>query len=386
MAAVLDADGRPFDMIGVSRSDPGDVVSPAAGLTQPAKRIWSRESSRESAKLLLFIASRCVERESLMQPASEMIQLTASQAACLDAVREGLDSKTKIAVETKQDLKTVAVALEGLDRARLVRRADGFRWRPTKRGRSCAIRAVPDPERRLGGKAFGRLVPGSTAERLLDALDRPMRGAELLERLGVTRQRVHQLIVKLHAQGRLKLDEQGKVFHIIARNDDPTILLTWDEERLLSVLPDEEPTSVTKITAATGWAAARVPVVLDRLCKKSLIEEVGESRGWVLYRVTSEGAVHPQRREALARAELPPLMVRSGRVFRVLSFIAEKSEIRIKEVRDELGIPHNSMNALMQYLKRRGLVRKVKPDMTAPYELTTEGCDTLGAMVRRGQR
>lgn len=321
-----------------------------------------------------------------MQPASEKIQLTASQAACLDAVRQGLDSKTKIAVETKQDLKTVAVALEGLDRARLIRRADGFRWRSTKRGRSCAVRAVPGPERRFGGNAFGRLVPGSTAERLLDALSRPMRGAELFERLGVTRQRVHQLVVKLHAQGRLKLADQGKPLHVVARSDDPTILLTREEERLLSVLPDKEPTSVSKITVATGWAAARVPVVLDRLCEKGLIEEVGESRGWVLYRVTSEGAVHPQRRESLTRAELPPLMVRSDRSFRVLSFIAERSEVRIKEARDELGIPHNSMNALMQYLKRRGLVRKVKRDVTAPYELTTEGCNTLGEMIRRGQR
>ncbi len=131
-----------------------------------------------------------------MQPVSEKIQLTASQAACLDAVREGLDSKTKIAVETKQDLRTVTAALEGLDQARLVRRADGFRWRPTKRGRTCAVRAVPDRERRLGGKRFGELVAGSTAERLLDALDRPMRGAELAERLGVTLQRVHHPAVE----------------------------------------------------------------------------------------------------------------------------------------------------------------------------------------------
>jgi hypothetical protein len=49
MAAVVDADGRSFDMIAVSRSDQADVASPAAGLTQPAKRIWRRESSRESA-------------------------------------------------------------------------------------------------------------------------------------------------------------------------------------------------------------------------------------------------------------------------------------------------------------------------------------------------
>ena len=78
-------------------------------------------------------------------------------------------------------------------------------------------------------------------------------------------------------------------------------------------------------------------------------------------------------------------MVRSDRVFRVLSLIADRSEVRIMEVRDALSIPHNSMNALMQYLKRRGLVRKANPDLTASYELTTEGCDTLGEMIRRGQ-
>ncbi len=49
MTAVPDADGRSFDMIAVSRSDPADVTSLAAGRTQPAKRIWRRESSRESA-------------------------------------------------------------------------------------------------------------------------------------------------------------------------------------------------------------------------------------------------------------------------------------------------------------------------------------------------
>ena len=99
-----------------------------------------------------------------MQSASEKVQLTTSQAACLDAVREGLESTTRIAIGTKQDLDTVAAALEGLDRARLVRRAGRFQWRPTKRGRSCAVRAVPEPEKRPGGKIFGRLVPGSTAD------------------------------------------------------------------------------------------------------------------------------------------------------------------------------------------------------------------------------
>ena len=55
-----------------------------------------------------------------MPPAAERVRLTISEAACLDAVKDGLDGKTKIAIETKQDLETVAKALENLGRARLI--------------------------------------------------------------------------------------------------------------------------------------------------------------------------------------------------------------------------------------------------------------------------
>ncbi len=126
-----------------------------------------------------------------MPDVSESVMLTASQASCFDAVREGLDSKTKIAVRAKRDLRTVSAALEALRRARLVRSVGHYRWRVTRRGQSCAVAVVPDPKRRKGGRAYGKLVAGSTAERLLEVLDRPMRGADLVEHLGITPQRVH---------------------------------------------------------------------------------------------------------------------------------------------------------------------------------------------------
>jgi hypothetical protein len=49
-----------------------------------------------------------------------------------------------------------------------------------------------------------------------------------------------------------------------------------------------------------------------------------------------------------------------------------------------LAIPHNSANALMQYLKRIGLIRKTGDALTAPLDLTTQGLQTQQAMVRRG--
>ena len=320
-----------------------------------------------------------------MPPAAERVQLTVSEAACLDAVKDGLNGKTKIAVETKRDLKTVAKVLEKLSRARLVGRTGSRRWRPTKRGRHCVVRVVPDPERRRGGKPFGRLVAGSAAERLLNTLDRPMRGVELVERLGVTPQRVHYLIVRLHAQGRVKLGDRGKILHIVARSDDPSLLLTHDEERILSALPDEAATTVPRLAAGARMLSARATNAVDHVYEKGLVEEAGSIRGHTLYRLAAEGRAHFQRRASARRAEPAPLKVKSDRVRSVLSYLAERGGARIKDVRDALGISHASMNALMQYLKRLGLVRKISCELSAPYALTTEGRDILREMFRRDQ-
>ncbi len=320
-----------------------------------------------------------------MPPSAVRVQLTVTEAACLNAVKNGLDGKTKIAVETKRDLKTVASALERLGRARLIGRTGSRRWHPTKHGRHCAVRVVPDPERRLGGKVFGRLIAGSAAERLLDALDRPMRGSDLVERLGVTPQRVHQLIVRLHAQDRVRLGDRGKILHIIARSDDPSLLLTHGEERILSALPDEAATTVPRLAAGARMLSARAKNAVDHLYEKGLVEEAGSSRGRTLYRLAAEGRTHLQRRASVRRAEPAPLKVKSDRVRNVLSYLAERDETRIKEVRDALGISQSSMNALMQYLKRKGLVRKLSHELSAPYELTGEGRDILREMFRRDQ-
>ena len=206
---------------------------------------------------------------------TERVELTVSEAACLGEVKSGLGGKTKIAIETKQNLKTVAKALEKLSRARLIKRAGTRRWGATEHGRNCDVRVVPNAERRLGGKAFGRLVPGSTADRLLKALDRPMRGSELVERFGVTPQRIHQLIVRFHAQGNVRLGDQRKILHIIARSDDPSLLLTQDQERILSALPDDVATTVPRLAAAARMMSAGANKAVVDLREKGLIEESG---------------------------------------------------------------------------------------------------------------
>ena len=80
-----------------------------------------------------------------------------------------------------------------------------------------------------------------------------MRGNEIVEKLGVSHQRVRQLVIKLYAQGRVTFGDLESPFWIIRRADDriPDCL---DEERVLSAIPREYVTNVNKIRLA-----ARMP-------------------------------------------------------------------------------------------------------------------------------
>jgi DNA-binding MarR family transcriptional regulator len=322
----------------------------------------------------------------IMASDADQVLLTDSQAACLHAVLTGVDSKSRIAVETKRDLRTTSSALDALRQARLIDQCRNLRWQATKRGQSCTVRVVQNSERARGGKRLGELVAGSTAERLLAMLDRPRMGKELAERLGVTTQRIRQLVVRLYAQGRLRLGDQAKVLHIVARADDLSILLTCDEERLLSALPDDACSTVTRMRAATSMSAERARYALARLEEHELIKRAGSSRGHVAYRLSPAGSQHFQRRTLERRADPVPLKVQSNRVFQVLSHLSDQGAVRIKDVRDALKIPHQSMNALMQYLKRRGLVAKVGSELSSPYRLTADGLEVLTEMNRRAQK
>ena len=62
--------------------------------------------------------------------------------------------------------------------------------------------------------------PGPSSQCLLDLLDRPMTGSVIAEKLGVTRQRVRQLIVRLHALGRIAFGDPDDPFWIVMRAED----------------------------------------------------------------------------------------------------------------------------------------------------------------------
>jgi DNA-binding MarR family transcriptional regulator len=67
----------------------------------------------------------------------------------------------------------------------------------------------------------------------------------------------------------------------------------------------------------------------------------------------------------------------------VLSAILDAGALRIRDVTNDLRVPRQSMNALMQYLKRKQLVEKVGQEFDAPYSLTDEGRAVLAEMTVR---
>jgi len=303
--------------------------------------------------------------------------LTESQAACLIALRNGKVSKPEIAIQAKVDLGKTAAALGVLAWLQLARQGQAKKWHATARGKRIRFNVLPDRLRRNSG------IPGPGGRRLLKLLDRPMHGNEIVERLGVSQQRVRQLVLKLYAQGRVTFGDQKKPFWIIRRADDRTPLLSRTEERVLSAIPREYVTNAAKIRLAARMPDNKVQKILGELIAGRFVEEFEGFQGNRVYRLTEAGKNHPQRNQTARRAAVPRLPVESDRVRKVLSIILESGALRIRDVTDMLRIPRQSINALMQYLKRKRLVKKTGPEFEAPYSLTEEGRAALAEMTRR---
>jgi Mn-dependent DtxR family transcriptional regulator len=210
-----------------------------------------------------------------------------------------------------------------------------------------------------------------------------MRGNEIVEKLGVSHQRVRQLAIKLHAQGWVTFGDPEKPFWMIRRADDKTPLLSRDAEHVLSTIPREYVTNVIKIRLAAHMPEKKVQKILEGLIASRLIEELEGLQGNRVYRLTAAGNNHPQRDQSARHAAAPRLPVESDRVRNVLSTIRDSGAMRIRDVTNALRIPHQSINALMQYLKRKHLVRKTGAGFDAPYSLTDEGRTALAEMTRR---
>ena len=310
------------------------------------------------------------------------ISLSASEAACLEALRSGTERKTLIALRAGLNLRQTQLALGTLASSGLAA-INGFRtWHLTPRGKRVDIALAPAVRTR-GRRPMADLVPGASASRLLALLDRPRRGAELTTLLGVTRQRVHQLAVDLSARGLIRSADPNFPTFVIALRDDPSTLLRPDQERVLSAFPETEATTLSKIAVVTNMHAGKTAGIAKSLREAGLIEKPERATYGELYRLTAAGSTHWQRSAAARHADLPPLPFRSDRVREVLSYLESQGPTRTRDVGLALGIPQTSINALMQYLKRKNTVRTQTDARRAPYELTPDGCTILAAIKRQ---
>jgi DNA-binding MarR family transcriptional regulator len=305
------------------------------------------------------------------------LALTRSQLACFEAIRRGIHSKSQIAIAARLDLAKTLRTLDALARLGLIKKTADQRWRSTERGRNCEFRAISDKKRRNSNKL------GQGGKRLLETLHRPMSGSELARHLKITKQRVHQLVVKLHGMGHVRLGDGERVLHVVACKADPTPLLSRDEERVFSAMAEQYDTTTKKIGRAARCSQGRTKDILKRLVSIGLVAENKKANGSRRYRIATAGSLHPQYKQSAERADPPPLAVRSDRVLTVLSYLAEHGCAQITAVRDALGIPYRSLNALFQYLKRKSLVRKNGKELRSPYALTEEGREALTELLHR---
>jgi DNA-binding IclR family transcriptional regulator len=307
----------------------------------------------------------------------QRLVLTRGQAACLEALRRRPLSKSEIAIEVKLSLNTTAKELDRLADLGLAKRSQGHRWNITARGKTCRFERVPTRRRR------DSTVPGPAGKRLLDILDKPMRQSEIAEKLGVSLQRAHQLIIKLHAIGRVRFADPARPSWLAMKVGSNKSFLSRDAERVLSVVPRDYATGVNKISSAAHIPSAQVQRILQRLISASLVISTEGLDGLPAYRIAVAGLKHPQRIPERHFAEAPRLPVESDRVRTVLSNIHDSDPLRIRDLTELLRIPHQSLNALFQYLKRKRLVAKVGDDFHAPYSLTDHGRAMLKEMTRR---
>ena len=167
------------------------------------------------------------------------------------------------------------------------------------------------------------------------------------------------------------------------RTDDKTPLLSRDEERVLSAIPGDYATDATKIRLAARMPEHAVHKILERLIASRFVQASEGLKGSRVYRITAVGLRHPQRNNVTRHAEAPRLPVESDRVRKVLLAIQDTGALRIRDVTEMLKIHRESINALMQYLKRKHLVEKTSQEFNAPYSLTNEGHAALAEMTRR---
>jgi hypothetical protein len=338
------------------------------GLTQ-------RQAVPGDARRFILGTAESTGRPRMTRKGRSRLVLTGPQTNCLVVLRNRDCSQPKIAIEAKLDMKKTAAALRKLAELGLAGQNDSKLWLATARGKTCRLDTI------RGRPRQNARSPGPGAQRLLDLLDRPMHGSAIVRKLGISRQRVRQLLLSLHSLGRVAFGDPDNPSWIVRRADDRSPILSYDDECLLSVLPREHATDVKRLRVAARLSEHETELSLGNLIAAGLVASLEGLRGNRLFRLTAAGLEHPQYVQSGRRAPPPRLPVQSERVHKVLQAISDAGVLRIRDVKNVTKIPHPSVNALIQYLKRKQLVAKEGHELNAPYSLTDQGRGTLAEMT-----
>ncbi len=209
-----------------------------------------------------------------------------------------------------------------------------------------------------------------------------MRGRVIAQRLAISPQRVLQLLVRLHAQGHIIFADPDRP-GLVRRADDDSHVLSRDEERVLSALPRAFATDASRLSVATNLREGDVEPIVESLVAAGLAEARKGLRRERAFRITAAGLGHPQYVRLVHLAPPQCLPVQSDRVRMVLGEIAAAGALRIRDVSYRTQLPRQSINALVQYLKRKQLLTKTRPGALAPYSLTEQGRAVLAEMTLR---
>lgn len=304
---------------------------------------------------------------------------TQAETLVLDALRHGSAGLRTLAARARLTLTDAGRALAALAADGLVVKPSrrGGRWQFTDPGAREVPTPTTDPTRRRIA-----VREASAAHRFLTALDRPMPVRVVAERIGVSKEGATQAFFVLYAAGLVRTADPERASAWVARADDPTPLFPVEVERVLQSFDEETATGIVEIARALRLPEATVGAAIEKVIDAGLVVE-RTGRFGTSFALTDNGRGHPQRRVVRKRAPSPPLPVRSQRVHATLYLLAARGPLRTVDIGRALSVGRSSINALMQYLKRKGLAAKDGDTLLAPHRITDLGVDLLAELTAR---
>ena len=226
------------------------------------------------------------------QVSSEL--LTHVQAACLRAIRGGKAARTPIAVAAGLSLRCAADALNALCELGFIRRdPHGRGWALTNLGQSGPMQVPELVPGTNDAPAQNPMRVGVMGRRLLELLNRPRCGREIIAELNISQHRLRALTVALIAMGKVRVGDPDRVTLVVARSDDPSVLLTHHGARVLSAFSLLDETTPSHVAADFRMPISDVMQHVSFLREQGLVRESGQSGRGVHYELTPLGFGSP---------------------------------------------------------------------------------------------